>query len=324
MYNIFYKYKSTFFLLLKVLIVGGAYYIISEKMKSNNFLQNEEVVLLVEKGIFKNPTLLFYFFLFTFLNWYFEVLKWKTLVSSISSITIYEALKQSLFSLTASLLTPNRIGEYGAKALYFKKSMRVKIMFLSFLGNFNQMLVTTFFGFIGLVFLIETIPFTLDVSYIKWTGFIVFLLVLSFLGSNKIVRDYWYKLIAYFKIVPYRLHFRIYLYSFLRYLIFSHQFYFFLLIFGVDLDYSVAMTLIFTMYFFASIIPTFVVFDWLIKGSIAVTLFSVFHINEMIVLSVTSLMWLANFALPTTIGSFYVLTFKNTEMEILERNVISS
>ena len=324
MYNILYKYKSTFFLLLKVLIVSGAYYFISEKIKSNGFLQNEELLLLAEKGVFKNPSLFFYFFLFTFFNWYFEVLKWKTLVSSTSQITIYDALKQSLFSLTASLLTPNRIGEYGAKALYFKKSMRVKIMFLTFLGNFNQMLVTTFFGLIGLVFLIEVIPFTLDVSYIKWTGFIVLLAVLTVLTSNKIVRDYWNRLMTHFKIIPYRLHFRIYSYSFMRYLFFSHQFYFLLMIFGAELDYTVAMTLIFTMYFFSSIIPTFVVFDWLIKGSVAVTLFSVFHINEMIVLSITSLMWLANFALPAAIGSFYVLTFTSTDIENLERNVISS
>jgi len=56
----------------------------------------------------------------------FEILKWQNLVSFYQKIvsfyqkiTFKSALIQSLSSLTASLITPNRIGEYGVKALYF-------------------------------------------------------------------------------------------------------------------------------------------------------------------------------------------------------------
>jgi len=50
-------------------------------------------------------------------------------------IAFPQAYKQSLASLTAAIITPNRIGEYGVKALYFKRNFRKKIMLLNFIGN---------------------------------------------------------------------------------------------------------------------------------------------------------------------------------------------
>ena len=62
--------------------------------------------------------------LFTLINWLLEIKKWKILAQRVMEISLIEATRQSLSSLTFSLITPNRIGEYGAKALYFKKEKR--------------------------------------------------------------------------------------------------------------------------------------------------------------------------------------------------------
>ena len=103
-------------------------------------------------------------------------------------------------------------------------------------------------------------------------------------------------------------------YAAVRYLIFSHQFYLFLLFFGVDLEYSIAMPIIVSMYLISSVIPGFVLFDWLVKGSVAVTLFRLFGVDDIIILSITASMWILNFAFPAIIGSFYVLTFKSSTL----------
>ena len=161
MYNILQKYKSTFILLGKFLIVGGAYYFISQKIRDNDLIHNTKFLADLSKNVFDNSYVLFVIFLFTFFNWLLEIIKWKTLVSSIKEISFFEASKQSFSSLTASLLTPNRIGEYGAKAIYYPKDERYKILFLNFLGNFNQMFVTFLFGVFGLFFLIAFLPFSI-------------------------------------------------------------------------------------------------------------------------------------------------------------------
>lgn len=324
MYNILQNYKSTFIILVKLLLVGGAYFFISQKIKNNDLIDNNEFLTVLSRRIFDKPFALFIIFLFTFFNWFLEIIKWQTLVSSIKKITFYEALDQSLSSLTASLLTPNRIGEYGAKAIYYSKNERYKILFLNFLGNFNQMLVTVLFGLFGLIFLINILPFDITFTNLQIYGSLSLLVLVLLFSLNKFGKKYLQKMMTQISAIKAKIYFQTFYYSFFRYLIFSHQFYFLLFLFGADIDYLNAMPIIFTMYLLASVIPSFVVFDWLIKGSVAISLFSVFHINGVLILSVTSIMWMANFALPSLIGSYFVLTFTKTASPELKENTVSS
>ena len=51
-------------------------------------------------------------------------------------------------------------------------------------------------------------------------------------------------------------------------------------------------------------------FDVVLKGTVAVWVFSYFNIEPLTILSITTLMWIFNFVLPAIIGSYFVLTFK--------------
>ena len=101
-----------------------------------------------------------------------------------------------------------------------------------------------------------------------------------------------------------------FIFSLIRFLIFSFQFYFLLQIFKVELSYLEAMTLITSMYLIVSIIPSIFIFDVIVKGSVAVYLFSIAGVNELIILCIITLMWILNFVIPSLIGSYYVLRFK--------------
>ena len=70
------------------------------------------------------------------------------------------------------------------------------------------------------------------------------------------------------------------------------------------------MFLVFAMYLIASTIPSLPMFDWLIKGSVAVFVFGLIGVNELVIVSITSIMWLLNFALPAVIGSYFVINFR--------------
>jgi len=310
MYNNLHKYKSVILFALKLLIMGGAYFFIVHKITSNPIFSNSNFLELLKKNLFGNFWIPLTIVSFTIVNWFLEIFKWKNLVSSFENISFNNAAKQSLASLTASLLTPNRIGEYGAKALYYNKNKRYKVLFLNFISNISQLTITVIFGLVGIVFLSKYISFTINVV---WK--IIFVTVLVFLFLFKLIptkfwMPYWIKTKSNFKKISWVIHQKNMGISFLRYFVFSHQFYFLLLIFGINLDYATSMMLIFSMYLIASIIPGFVVFDWIIKGSVAISLFGLYNIPELIILSVTSLMWLLNFAIPALFGSYFVLTFK--------------
>ena len=316
-----YKTKQFFFVLIKLSIVTGAFYFIYHKLTKNPDLNfNAFIHFLTKSRIFSLKYLIFLLFL-TIFNWFFEILKWRYLVYSVKKISFKDALEQSLGALTASLFTPNRIGEYGAKAIYFLPVYRKRIVLLNLMGNMMQMSVTVFFGIIGLFVFVS--QYAIEINYFKVASFaIVMLLIISFIGigakkaSLTIKGISIEKIILFIKNLPLKTHIYSFSFSVFRYLIFSFQFYYLLLILGLDISYLDAMVVITSMYLLSSIIPSIFIFDVIIKGSIAVYLFSFVGVNEFIILSIVMVMWLFNFVLPSLFGSFYVLNFnlpKNDE-----------
>ncbi len=308
------KTKQFLFFLIKITIVIGAFYFMYTKIVHNEHVNFQEFISQLETTIFNEYTTILILLSFTIANWFFEILKWQTLVSFVKKISFYQALQQSLGSLTASLFTPNRIGEYGAKAFYFQKGNRRKIMLLNLLSNMMQMTTTVIFGSIGLIYFIN--HFEVDIEFYRFRKLayilaIVFIFILtgSIKGYKKIRGFYIDKIIDFDKKLSLKLHFFNGLYSIVRYIVFSHQFYFLLHLFGVETDYITLMALITSMYILASIIPGLALLDWLIKGSVAIWVFSFIGVNELIIVTITLLMWILNFGLPSIIGSYFVLNF---------------
>ena len=73
------------------------------------------------------------------------------------------------------------------------------------------------------------------------------------------------------------------------------------------------MIVISSMHLLASVIPSIFIFDVVIKGSVAVFLFTYLNINEVTILSTVLIMWLLNFVLPSLFGSLFVLNFNFPE-----------
>lgn len=315
MYNILHKYKRFIFLLLKLAIVAGAFYYMFQQLATNQLLSVSQLKQQISILFSENSWLPLMLLLFTDANWLLVILKWKTLVSHEKKITFFETYEQCFASLTASLITPNRIGEYGAKAIYFEKKLRKKIMVLNLIGNLNQLLVTIFFGIIGMFFLsfyfeIEMFAFNAPRFFLILSVLLLLYLIGINFGITKKLIKLILKTIRYSKELPLKIHLKTVAYSVLRYLVFSHQFYFFLRLFHIEADYFTLMNLIFSTYFIASVIPGLAIFDWVIKGSVAVFIFGFIHVNPLTIVSVTTFMWLLNFAIPALIGSIFVLNFK--------------
>ncbi|WP_338732706.1 hypothetical protein [Mangrovimonas cancribranchiae] len=315
-----YKTKQFFIVLIKLSIVVGAFYFIYQKITLNSDLSYHTFINYLEQhDVFSIKHMAFLVFLSS-LNWFFDILKWQTLTNPIKQISIKNATQQTLGALTASLFTPNRIGEYGAKVLYFEPPLRKRVVLINFLGNITQMGVTTILGCIGLTLFFFN--YDIDFSLKKVLRFLTIVILISFMigfGLKKypfkIKGQSFSKIKAFFKDYPKNNIYKASTFSLLRYAVFSFQFYWILLIFGVDISYPNAMIVISSMYLLASIIPSISIFDVVIKGSVAVYLFTSVGVNDFIILSTVMLMWLLNFALPSVFGSYYVLNFKLPESD---------
>ncbi|MEZ4874291.1 MAG: lysylphosphatidylglycerol synthase domain-containing protein [Flavobacteriaceae bacterium] len=248
-------------------------------------------------------------------NWFFEILKWKTLVSVVQKISFWEAGKQSLAALTVSLATPNRIGEYGAKAYFFQPKHRKKILLFNAVGNLAQLFWTCVFGIWGAITVVPKWKETLTTA--QFLGFMAGLVVISVMGYLFRNKEWFVKglsiqkILGYLKKLPSVTVVKVMVFSALRYLFFSSLLYFLLYFFGAEMPYVQVLPYITALYFLASVVPVFSFFDVVIKGSIAVWLLSFLGINEAIVLAAIATAWALNFVIPALIGSVFMFKFKH-------------
>ncbi len=303
------KAKQFLVFTIKVLIVSGAFYFIYQQLSQNDQLDWAKFTALFHKNWSIGG--IAFLLLFSFLNRFFEILKWKNLVTALQPISLLDATAQVLGALTAGIFTPNGLGEYAGKALFYEKTKVKKIVFLNLICNGIQMVLTVLFGIFGLLYFNAEFNIITTKTIALLFGFVIVLLLVSFFLKSFTIKGYSLeKLVHKINQIPKSIHRRNILLGLLRYLVFSHQYYFLFLAFEVHLPYLILMSAITSIYFLASSMPSFQFLDFAVKGSVAVYFFGLLGVNEWIVVFITALMWFLNVVIPVLLGSYFVLNFK--------------
>ena len=185
MITIPHKTKQFLVLLIKLLIVGGAFYFIYNQLANNDKLDWQKFIVIFQKN--QSIGGIAFILVLSVLNRFFEILKWQNLVQFIHKIALGEATKQVLGALTAGLFTPNGVGEYAGKALFFDKSNTKKVIFLNLICNGIQMVLTVIFGIFGLLYFNAQhnviTPKTVTILF----GALVLLFIVLFSTSNSVI-----------------------------------------------------------------------------------------------------------------------------------------
>ncbi len=311
------KANQFFSLALKILVVLAAVSFIWYKVTNDETMDFDQFVNMLDQYRIFSFTNIVILVLFTFFNWYFEILKWQNLSSHVRENTFRAATRESLASFTAAIFTPSRIGEYGAKCLYYTRAAWRKVIFLNFLGNMAQLFATYFFGIVGLLFLITKLDLPLPVfNAILVIGLLLAPFILYIIMKKFKIRLKGYsvrRLEESFHKVSKEIRWKTILFASLRFLIFTHQFYFLLVQFKIDVSYPLLISAVFSTYILASIIPTMIIFDAFIKGGFGVWIFGFLQVPQIIVLTIVLTVWILNFGLPGLAGSYYVLRYKKAK-----------
>ena len=299
MYKLLTKYHNLIFKSTKILLSLVAVYYLWQHRHLTLLWQDYKSLLSIK--------FIAILLIFSVLNWFFEIKKWQYLAGHIQPVSTKEAAKQSFISFSLSLLTPNRVGEYGAKMLFFDSKHFKKLISLTLVGNFSQLFITIVAGFIALLYAFRAEIFNNIVNLQLITNkniWLVFLLTagLSIFGlifkslrkrESYLIKQthIWWQSIGY---------------AWLRYLIFSSQFVWLLLYFNVHYSPIYLYTGVSLVYLVAAFFPILAFMDWAIKGNAAIWIFSSLHIGSAIVLKIVALMWLGNFLLPFLIGLIWM------------------
>jgi|NorSeaMetagenome_1021524.scaffolds.fasta_scaffold00242_6 uncharacterized protein (TIRG00374 family) len=316
------NFKKTLSFLIKIgIVVFSLYFLYKELVLKNDIINFDKSLFF--KLITDNIILIVIVLFLMFLNWFLEALKWRYMISKIEKVSIYTSLKAVFAGITVSSFTPNRVGEYGGRVFYLEKADRLKGVIITFIGSMSQLLITILFGSISFIILSELL-FESKVLFSAISKFKLLVFLLLFL-LNVFIFYFFYNVhsfISFFNLNKYINRFKQYiqtftiynsseltnilLFSFSRYIVFSIQFLILLNVFEIDSSTFHSMLSVMLIFLFVSIIPTIVVAEIGVRGSVAIYVFSLFTINSIGVFSSTLLLWIINLVIPSLIGIYFV------------------
>ena len=120
-------------------------------------------------------------------NWGMEALKWKYMMHPLQQLSYANAFKAIMSGCSITMITPNRVGEYGGRMLFVKKDFRVKSISISMIGSLSQLIITFLMGALALLYIQFSHHAIIESAIASWlkssmmllTGFAC-LIVLSF------------------------------------------------------------------------------------------------------------------------------------------------
>ena len=305
---------------IAILLIGLGYIIYLQIIQNTNLLQSKQFIIaqLKNQGLFISLILIF----ILCINFIFEAIKWQQLCGLFQHISFTTALKAVLVGQTFALNTPNRAGDFVGKLFFIEKKNKSSGIFLSIYGNFSQMIIALSMANIAIfmgVYIIK-IPAILHWHWLV-VGFPimclinVFLLIIFFkihifilllnkiqIFKNKNIHLTNINLTNHFKI-------NLLFISLLRYFCATFSYICLMKLFNINIDLQ---TYILLFIFLGSIyfVPSLSVADISVRGQLGIFILNTIVQNPLIVIAITSFIWLLNLLLPAIIG-YFILISKN-------------
>lgn len=281
----------------------------------------------------KFPLLFVFSFLLMPVNWGLESFKWRYLIRSEEKIPLLRAVKAVLTGISVSTFTPNRIGEFAGRIFILKKANLWNATFITLLGSFSQLVVTLVLGCAGLIYFgVKYLNFDAMNPYLFWTlivfavgavlGMLFFYFNIRVLRAvaGKWIKRRWPKIANAFEVFSkfsFKELFIVLLLSFLRYLVFTFQYYCLLRFFNVHIIWTEALIFITVIFFVMSAIPTIALSELGMRGSVSLFVFGYYFSTNMMdagisaaIVAASTLLWIINLALPAITGTFFVYQLK--------------
>jgi len=287
------------------------------KLLTNNNAIRDFYQLILEINPVRIYFILSIIFLMMLMNWLVEALKWKFLCSQFQPIGLRKAIESVFCGLSWAVFTPNRIGEYGGRVLFLKPRKRVFGVISMLVGAISQMVITNVIGMIAVCWFIGKFLGISSMFYIliclAGLVYISFFLLLYFNIKliNKWLSKIWF-LKKYQRFLDLLLRYkrkdihRVFLYSMLRYVIFTSQYCILMQVIIPDMPIFEMIPMIFILFFVQSALPSLDLLDVGVRSVTASYFFGFITPHIVAVMAITACVWFVNLIIPAIIGSVFV------------------
>lgn len=246
------------------------------------------------------------------LNYLFESLKWRVSVSTIAQVSLRQAIISTFVGNIGAVITPNRLGDYPARAAWLGLKNVVNATLLGMIGSVMLTIVIVSFGLFALLWYLSYFEFfVVDSHYIYAVAFFL-ILVVAFLAFfpfilkrvdiNKIRNKYVYALFFELSKLTYGNLLLLVLFSFLRYVVFTFQYSIILSVFCGEISFLCALVVVPVIYLFVVVTPTISVSEAVTRAGYALLLFNPFNVASPSVVLATLILWIVNNGVPMCVG----------------------
>jgi len=327
--------NKTYNLIVRLIIVAATYYFIYKQIFYHKKL--DYVVDNFLESIDQSYIFIFvgWICILMLVNWGIETLKWQYLISKIEKVPFLKAFEAVLSGVSVSVFTPNRIGEWFGRVFILEKSNPWQGVFITMIGSFSQLLITIIVGsfslliyipiyfktaefyspylYYGIIFLVLVIITTLILIFLNVTALPAFV--------SHMIRKRFGKFNEYFSVISHYTTFElatVLLLSFLRYVVFTLQFYLFLMSYSVEIPFLQGLMIISIVFLIMTAIPSVTLAELGIRGSVSLYFIGSYFehfgtISDKLnigIVSSSSSLWLINLAIPAVVGTFFVYRLK--------------
>ena len=263
---------------------------------------------------------LIYAVLLLLVNWGLEFFKWRWTVFCISAKPLSKKVLISMLAgIATGIVTPNRIGNFIGRMLYFKGGMRGLLILGTLYGNLAQFISTIFFGVIGFFVLgtsilneyFSKLSIILGVFFSVSSLFIYLLYPFLPIQKVKLFKKY-LNLISRFQGIAKKLLLPLLLLSALRYLVFVLQFTLLLIAFGATYSHDLINGL-YVMFFITTLIPSFILGKLFVRETVSMLIIGALVPNIAIVITASLTLWLINLGIPSLVGYYFLSRSKLKE-----------
>ena len=261
------------------------------------------------------------------LNWTLEALKWRQLLGNESPVSWRATWASVLAGISVSLATPNRIGEYGGRAMVAPADQAVNIIWTSILGSFCQWTAFLICGWPSLCYWLY--------SWYQWPAALAWGLALlipaSLLGiwlllfrvglrswlSRLLRNNRWWRWvqlrISKLSSVSSAVALRALGLAVFRFVVYCFQFLLLLWFFDASLGVLEGMSGIFSIYLIQAGIPLPPGLSVISRSEIAVLFWGGENISPLTIVSATFSVYLINLVIPALLGAWVIVRKKSND-----------
>jgi len=267
-------------------------------------------------------------FMLMFLNWGTELAKWRFLIKRIERISFISSVVAIFSGITISSITPNRVGEYGGRVFVLSPGNRWQGVVLTIVGSISQLITTLCMGIISLLLFYPyfNLSDSLEFVLVFASVFAFFLLLTFYFNVSVLLRIInkikWLTPVMKYVSVLKKMNTAdllfVLLYSILRHLIFSFQFFLLFRFAGLHIEIYHSFVVTSIIFLILAAIPTIALSEFGVRGSVTIFIFTQFfqhtsydtQLLSLQVVSAAFLLWIINLAIPAVLGSFFILKLK--------------